>query len=230
MYDLTFISYQEPNAEEHFALLKARFPRAKWVKDVQGIVAAHKAAAAKCRSKFFWVVDGDNVIEPTFDFSFKWERTESLPRVAVWRAINNMNGLEYGYGGIKLLPRKAVLDVPDGVTDFTTSISDHFHVMEEVASTTVINATPFDAWKSGFRECVKLASQIIKGGDQFENSERLQTWRSTVYDVPHHEHVLRGARQGASYGSFYQDDPFELARINDWEWLRERFHRQSAGD
>ncbi len=231
MYDLVFLSYHEAHAQEHWLLLRHLYPRAKRVDGVTGLVAAHKEAASRCRTKYFWVVDADNQVKDTFDFSFRWDRRdEHENRVAVWRAVNNVNGLEYGYGGVKLLPRRAVLDVNDGVTDFTTSISDFFHPMEEVASTTMINATPFEAWKAGFRECVKLSSRVIKGGDVFEAKERLDSWRSTAFDVPNYEHVLRGARQGAEYGSYYQDDPFELARINDWEWLHERFNRQSSGN
>lgn len=229
MYDLVFLSYHEAQAEQHWEAISQRFSRAKWVKDIDGLVAAHQHAASRCKTRYFWVVDGDNVVHDDFDFSFRWNRRdEHENRVAVWRAVNNMNGLEYGYGGVKLLPRRAVLSVDKGVTDFTTSISDFFHPMKDVASTTVINATPFEAWKAGFRECVKLSSRVIRGGDTFEAKERMDTWRTTVFDVPNHKHVLRGAQQGAEYGSFYQDDPFELARINDWGWLRDRFHRQAG--
>ena len=229
MYDLVLLSYHEEHAGYHWNLLKGRFPRARRVDGIDGLVAAHKAAAESCRSKYFWVVDADNIVDKNFDFSFRWDRRdEKENRVAVWRAQNNVNGLEYGYGGVKLLPRRAVLAVSDGVTDFTTSISDSFHPMDEVASKTIINSTPFEAWKAGFRECVKLASSIIRRSDPHEASYRLDTWRTTAFDVPNYEHVLRGARQGAEYGGFYQDDPFELAKINDWGWLNERFRRQAS--
>ncbi len=59
MYDIVFISYEEPNADEVYAELKARFPMAKRVHGVKGIHQAHIAAAKKCFTKMFWVVDGD---------------------------------------------------------------------------------------------------------------------------------------------------------------------------
>ena len=158
VYDIIFLSYYEENAEKHWELVRQRFPRAIHIKGITGLVKAHRIAAEQCKTRYFWVVDADNVVSDDFDLSFKWTRwEENENRVAVWRARNNVNGLEYGYGGIKLLPRRAVLEVSDRVTEFTTSISDLFIPMEEVASTTVINSTPFEAWKAGFRECVKLS-------------------------------------------------------------------------
>lgn len=224
MYDIVFLSYHESNADEHWELLKTRFPRAVRLDAIKGIVVAHKAAAEVCKTRYFWVIDADNIVSDDFDLSFRWDfRDEQENRVAVWRAKNNVNGLEYGYGGIKLLPRRAVLKVPEGVTDFTTSISDFFHSMEEVASITVINSTPFEAWKAGFRECVKLSSGIIKGGDSEENDTRLRQWLTTALDVQNREHVIVGAKQGCYYGSDNAGDPAALACINDWEWLHDRF-------
>ena len=109
MYDIVFLSYHEPNAAEHWELVNSRFPRARRVHDISGIVGAHHLAASVCKTRYFWVIDADNIIHDDFDFSFHWNRRERQDRVAVWKARNNINGLEYGYGGIKLLPRRAVL-------------------------------------------------------------------------------------------------------------------------
>lgn len=228
MYDIIFLSYHEENAEEHWELVRQRFPRAIHIKGVTGLVKAHRIAAEQCKTRYFWVVDADNIVYDTFDFSFRWNRREENEhRIAVWKARNNINGLEYGYGGIKLLPRREVLKVSEGVTDFTTSISDLFIPMEEVASTTVINSTPFEAWKAGFRECVKLSSGIIDGCIPAENEERLKCWLTVSLNVPNQEHCIVGAKQGCYYGSDNVDDPVALARINDWGWLHERFNHQT---
>ena len=48
MYDIVFISYQEPNADENYDKLKERFPLAKRVHGVKGIHQAHIEAAKKC--------------------------------------------------------------------------------------------------------------------------------------------------------------------------------------
>ena len=41
MYDIVFISYQEPNADENYNKLLKRFPLAKRVHGVKGIHQAH---------------------------------------------------------------------------------------------------------------------------------------------------------------------------------------------
>ena len=69
-YDIIFISYQEPNADNLYNDLKMRFPRAKRVHGVKGIHQAHIEAAKLSETDMFWVVDGDAVIEPTFNFEF----------------------------------------------------------------------------------------------------------------------------------------------------------------
>jgi hypothetical protein len=228
MYDIVFLSYNEPHAQQHWELVKNRFPRAVHVAGVKGIPQAHRAAAGRCQTSYFWVIDADNIVNDEYDLTFTFPRSnERKDHVAVWKARNNINGLEYGYGGIKLLPRRAVLNMPDSVVDFTTSISDLFHVMDEVASTTIINSTPFEAWRSGFRECVKLSSGIITGGHSEESIRRLVRWTTMTLislEVPNSEYCIQGALLGSDYGTINQGDPAALALINDWEWLHARFN------
>ena len=66
MYDIIFVSYNEPNADKNYAALKSRFPTAKRVDGVKGIHQAHIAAAKKAFTKMFWVVDGDAEILDSF--------------------------------------------------------------------------------------------------------------------------------------------------------------------
>jgi hypothetical protein len=228
VYDIVFLSYHEPNAVEHWELVKNRFPRAVHVSGVKGIPQAHRAAAERCKTRYFWVIDADNIVDDDFNLTFNWPRSdEQKDRVAVWKARNNINGLEYGYGGIKLLPRRAVLAMPDSVVDFTTSISNFFHPMDEVASTTVINASPYEAWKAGFRECAKLASGAIKSNHPEEDGQRAEQWMAIANDVPNANHCTDGAKAGFQYGWDNDDDPKALAKINDWEWLHEQFENNS---
>ena len=73
MYDIVFISYEEPNADDVYAELKERYPMAKRVHGVKGIHQAHIAAAKKCFTKMFWVVDGDAKLKDDFTFDYGWD-------------------------------------------------------------------------------------------------------------------------------------------------------------
>jgi len=82
MYDIVFISYQEPNADENYNKLKNRFSRAKRVHGVKGIHQAHIAAAKKCFTKMFWVVDADALIVDDFNFNYEVDEYRNCACVA----------------------------------------------------------------------------------------------------------------------------------------------------
>ena len=181
MYDIIFISYNESNAEENFAILKKRFPLSKRVDGVKGIHQAHVAAAKKSFTNMFWVVDGDAQILDTFDFNYEVPK-DQLDHVHVWRSRNPINGLEYGYGGVKLLPKNLTLQMDISTLDMTTSISNKFKTMPEVSNITVFNTDAFSTWRSAFRECVKLSSRSIDRQNHQETLERLDTWLTFYRD------------------------------------------------
>ena len=108
MYDIVFISYQEPSADANYASLKARFPMAKRVHGVKGIHQAHIAAAKKCFTKMFWIVDADAIILMTLTLIIKC-LNHQLDHCSCVASQNPINDLVYGYGGIKLFPRKLLL-------------------------------------------------------------------------------------------------------------------------
>jgi hypothetical protein len=225
MFDVIFLSCGEPNREENWSILRKKCPWAKRVHGVIGIVEAHQEAARTARTENFFVVDGDSRILDDFTFRFK---PPKLNRTAtfVWRAQNAVNDLIYGYGGIKLFPRKAVLEVdPNTIVDFTTSVGSHFIPKEDVASVTAFNTGPFESWKSGFREATKLASRVIRKNIQDENEKRLDAWCSIGSDKPYGEYCIQGACDGREFGLVNQTQPEQLKLINDFNWLRERFEK-----
>jgi hypothetical protein len=225
MYDIVFISYNEPQADENWQALKARFPRAKRVDGVKGIHQAHISAAKKCFTKMFWVVDADAKILEDFNFDHKVDEYD-LETVHVWRSQNPINDLVYGYGGVKLLPRKLTINMDISKADMTTSISKFFKPMPEISNITAFNVDPFNTWKSAFRECAKLASKTIDRQNEDETNERLETWTTVGHDRPFGEYAIRGARAGMEFGLSSSND---IKLINDFEWLYERFSKHSLG-
>lgn len=222
MYDIVFISYQEPNADENFAALKKRFPTAKRVHGVKGIHQAHIAGAKLCFTKMFWIVDGDAQILDNFDFSYKVDKWD-LDVVHVWRCKNPINDLIYGYGGIKLFPRQATIDMDLSKPDMTTSISNKFKAVQELANITAFNTGEFETWKSAFRECCKLSSKVIDRQKDKETEDRLDIWCTVGADRMYGEYAIAGAKLGREYGEKYKDSPQDLRRINDFDWLKEKF-------
>lgn len=229
LYDIVFISYNEPNADENFAKLQERFPRAKRVHGVKGIHQAHIAAAKLSTTPMFWVVDGDAVIEDNFKFDLLLHKHDT-DIVHVWLSRNPINGLTYGYGGVKLLPKHLTenMDLSNTKIDMTMSISDKFKVVQEVSNITAFNTDPFSTWKSAFRECVKLSSRPINADYQEETEDRLITWCNVGAEKLHGEYSIAGARAGKQYGLENIADHVQLAKINDFEWLLEQFQNPST--
>lgn len=219
MYDIVFISYNEPNAEKNYTALKQRFPIIKRISGVKGIHQAHLEAARKCITKMFWVVDADAIVLDDFDFTYKVDEY-NLETVHVWHSKNPVNDLVYGYGGVKLLPRILTLNMDLNKPDMTTSISNYFKSMPGISNITEFNVDPFNTWKSAFRECAKLASKTIDRQNEEETNERLKIWTS-IATGKFSEYALRGARAGMEFGISNSNN---LQLINDFEWLKEQFN------
>jgi hypothetical protein len=150
--DIIFLSYDEPNADANWAALSSRFPYAKRVSGIAGIREGHFAAAAEARTMLFYVVDGDTEVLSTFDFSFKPESYDQQ-YAHIWKSRNPVNGLEYGYGGIKLFSKKFFREPSLTAVDFSTSLTKDVKYVDEVQSITRFNSDPFRAWRGAFREC-----------------------------------------------------------------------------
>jgi hypothetical protein len=226
MYDIVFISYNEISADENYAALKYRFPMAKRVHGVKGIHQAHVKAAKKCFSKMFWVVDADAKIVEGFNFDYVVP-DHQLDHVHVWRSINPINGLEYGYGGVKLLPRVLTANMDMSNPDMTTSISNNFKPMTKMSNITAFNTDPFNTWKSAFRECCKLSSKTIRGQIDDETEERLRVWCETGSNAMYGKYAIHGACSGRNFGYDNCDKPDRLKLINDFDWLKEQFNAVS---
>lgn len=230
-FDIVFISYNEPNADENYQNLLKNFPHAKRVDGVTGIHQAHIAAAKLATTGMFWVVDADAVIDPEFKFEIDqmahYDRF-SRSTVYVWRSRNCINDLEYGYGGVKLLPRELTLNMDLTNPDMTTSISASFKSMPEISNITAFNTDEFSTWRSAFRECVKLSSKIIDRQKDDETESRLEAWCTVGEDRPFGEYAIMGAFAGKKYGKANRKKPDALAKINDFEWLKDRFDKDVA--
>ena len=221
-YDIVFISYNEPTAEENYRKLLERFPRAKRVHGVKGIHQAHIAAAKLVDTCMFWVVDGDAEIVEDFNFDHEVSTYEK-DIVHVWLSKNPINDLVYGYGGVKLLPRSMTLNMDVSKPDMTTSISNKFKEVDSISNVTSFNTDPFNTWKSAFRECCKLSSKIIDRQTDDETLYRLAVWSTRGQDRSFGKLAIAGAKAGSLYGEINKNNLEELKKINDFDWLKRKF-------
>lgn len=222
--DLFFISYDEPNAEENWDLLRERFPDATRIHGIHGIRAVYAECMRRSKGEMFYMVDGDNQVAPEFDFSYRPSR-ENRVAIHVWRCLNPVNDLVYGFGAVKLCPvdLQAIQTGHQNQVDTATSVARTYKVMPQVASVTRFNSSPFHSWRGAFRECVKLASGSLKSRQVGEDEERLEIWCNRGSERPFGKEALLGARSGRSFGSIHRMNSEALTLINDYSWLRRRF-------
>ena len=74
-------------------------PWAQRVDGVKGTDAAHKSAAALSDTDRFILIDGDNIPILLFNLSLRLDATCDN-KVFRWKAQNQINGLQYGNGGL----------------------------------------------------------------------------------------------------------------------------------
>lgn len=213
MYDIFFLSHGEPMADIHWKLVHNIQPHARRIAGIDGILTAHRHCAQQARTSNFFVIDADNEVLDV-DFAIRLPEYDRH-YVHVWRAKNPVNGLVYGWGGIKLFPKKLLLSEHQMPVDMTTSFD--LKMMPTVGSITHFNTSPFDTWRSSFRECVKLTNNPSQ-----DSLERLAVWTNVAHG-PYAEWCLHGARAGQDYGKTYRHNQPMLLKINDWTWLQEQF-------
>lgn len=226
MYDIVFISFDEKIANDRYFEFVTSFDGPNnifRVHGVEGIKEAHLEAAQKVTTDMFYVIDADAKLVPKFKFNLKLNPTEE-DIVHVWRSINPVNMLEYGHGGVKLLPTKLVLNMDISAPDMTTSISKRFKFVDEISNINQFNVDPLSTWRTAFRECVKLSSKIIPGQLDDETTKRLKSWLYQGGEKKFGEYSKSGASAGKWYGETYKDDTTALSKINDYSWLEIQFN------
>ena len=209
--DCIFLTYDEPNKEINWIKIQNMVPWAKRVDGVKGSDAAHKAAADASDTDRFVLVDGDNIPDPEFfNLQLVLDNT-NRDCVFRWRARNHINGLMYGNGGMSCWTKEFIHNMrtheaTDGSAenDVEFCFYPNYWAMSDCYSTTYPNATPFQAWRAGFREGVKMC--LDRGAKpemtEFErrvhdrNYDHLCIWQTVGADVENGFWAIYGARLG----------------------------------
>jgi hypothetical protein len=226
--DCIYLSYDEPQKEEFWVKIQNMIPWARRVDGVKGSDAAHKAAAEESDTERFILIDGDNLpdfnfFNLTLDFT---DKDESYQHAQYrWKARNIINGLQYGNGGISSWTKAYVKNMrthenSDGgattTVDFCLDSSDNLYwSMYDCYSTTYPNYTPFQTWRAGFREGVKMCLvnglkpdvESFKRSVATRNMNNLTIWHNVGSDIENGMWAMYGARLGTY-----------LTMLTDWDY------------
>lgn len=239
-YDLFYISFDEPQKEEHWAKIQDMAPWAKRVDGVKGFDTAHKTCANNSETDRFITIDGDNIVYPEF-FELELDIPNSLNNsVLSWSSRNVINNLCYGNGGLKLWTKEFVLNMRthENATNEEEKVdfcwADKYVQLNNIYSDTCPNGSPFQAFKAGFREGVKMTlDRGVKAGDgviqkymHSKNFRRLLIWASIGADVENGLWSIYGARLGIYMSNIKSD--FDIANISDYDWFKKYFEQQIA--
>jgi len=240
--DCIYLSYDEPKKEEFWAKIQNIVPWAKHVDGVEGSDAAHKAAAEASDTERFVLIDGDNMPYPNFfDITLDLEpRHEDC--VFRWKAVNAVNGLMYGNGGLSCWTRNFVNNMKthensDGADENEVEFcyDPKYLPMNNVYSTTHPNGSAFHSWRAGFREGVKMCLKkgtkpsLVEFNDMVHKSnfDRLSIWHNIGIDVEYGDSCIAGARYG-TYRTMLTD--WDYTEVQDFYHLGEIYSEWKTVD
>jgi len=234
-----FLSYDEPFKEERWLRLKSQIPSAKRVDGVKGFDRAHKFCVAQAIGPRILIVDGDNELLPNFFQERIPRRLYDSPYVLSWSAVNSINGLKYGNGGVKSWDTSVLAQLKShenaeresSAVDFC--FDTKYYQMPSSLSISKVNETPFQAFRAGFREGVKLGLNRGIPLDDFaakrfsqniaeSNLYRLKVWCSVGADVSNGLWGIYGSRLGLL--KLYRHE-IQLETVRDYYWF-EHFWEQ----
>jgi len=230
-FDMIFLSYDEDNADENWADLKKKCPWAKRVHGVYGSDAAHKAAAEASITDRFITCDGDTIVHPEFfDATIPKDFAEDMNKTISWNSINYLNGLVYGNGSLKCWTKPFVMnmrthehsDQPKNQVEFC--FESGYTQSNIIYSTTYPNGSPRQAWRSAFREGVKMTLdqgvkipiRKLKKQMYWKNLIRLLIWCSVGADVDYGLWSIYGARMGCHMTNLTE---WDYVQVRDFEYL-----------
>ena len=206
--DIVFVSYDEINADINYKKLKKRFPNAMRIHGVNGNVAAYKEAAKLSTTPWYYAVFPKTVIDDNFNFDTHPDYLET-PGHYIFNATNVVTNNCYGHGGVKMYHVKTTIEIENWGFDFTMSSPV---TSIPVNSCYIEPANGYEAWRTAFREALKLRDQT-----DIESRYRLHKWL-TVGNGLYGTDSINGATAALKYNG-------DLKLANSWEWLREQFDR-----
>jgi hypothetical protein len=213
--DIVFISNGEPNADlNYFHLLayhnttKNRIVR---VDGINGRVAAYHAAARASTTPWFFAVFAKLRVADSFNWQWQPDRLQE-PKHYIFHAFNPINGLTYGHQAMIAYNKNLVLNNTGQGLDFT--LDSAHEVVPIVSGTAEYADTKWSAWRTAFRECIKL-----KCNTDVESQYRLNKWLTVAMGLPNGQYSIYGAEDAVEYYNSVNGNFDALKKSYDWAWL-----------
>lgn len=176
---------------------------------VVGRVAAYHAAAKLSTTPWFFAVFAKLEVDDNFDWAWQPDRLQE-PKHYIFHARNPVNGLVYGHQAMIAYNRQLVLENHGTGLDFT--LDSAHEVVPIISGTARYDVTPWMAWRTAFRECIKLQASL----PDVENQHRLNQWLiKNQLSIWSHT----GAEDAVEYYQAIGGDIIELKKSYDWAWL-----------
>lgn len=238
-FPLIYLSYDEPWADDGFAQVQSVRPDAQRVHGVEGLHAAHLAAADAAGSPYFLTVDADTALLPGFAEATVPSAYLTPDMQPYWPARNVVNGIISGNGCIKLWPQALIARMRshEAAPKGRVSLDSDIPLIEPGVTRLVPMPgcyamvdpakTAFHAFRAGFRETFFLAwlkqKFDIRGtGKGIPLAEILGIWCNLGRQAENGTWLIYGARLG--YFAALNWAAFDPRLVNDYSWFNRFWH------
>lgn len=218
--DIIFISNGELYSESNYEYLESVLAesgvgnRLVWIKNISGRVASQHAAATASNTDWYFLVNGKIKIEKTFDWGWQPDRLQ-VEKHYIFKVLNPVNGLFYGHQAIVANNKNLTLNTAVTGLDFTM---DSPHTVVDInCGVALYNSDPWTAWRTGFREAIKLRCNV-----DIESKQRLESWLSPGCGA-YAEWSQRGAIDGVEYWQTVDGRMVDLMLSYDWGWIHKYY-------
>lgn len=217
-FPVFFLSNGETNAEQNWTHLKRLCPRAE---RIDGITPRRNAflqcAELANKASHFFVVTGKNKVTDPSIFDYIPDNTVPYSHI-MFQARNVSNGLEYGHMAIGCYNTEIIKNTP---VNFGLDLTEYgkIYPIPMTVSDAHFATTPYEAWRTAFRETVKLTLK-----DTTISNKWLLRWRTHAEGL-HANWVLQGAADGHAYALTHKDNIDALLKTERWDWLQEYFNK-----
>jgi hypothetical protein len=214
--DIIFFSNGEACADSNYEhLLSLNLPnRIVRIDKVKGRVASQHAAANASNTPWYFLVNAKLKVRDDFDFNWQPNIYKSR-RHYIFRATNPVNGLVYGHQAIVANNKKLTLNTVVRGLDFT--MDSPTEVVDINSGTSMYNSSPYDTWRTAFREMIKLCCNT----DQ-DSIDRSSAWLNKG-NGDFGEYSKMGARDAVDYYNSVDGNMEKLMLSYDWEWLHQYY-------